>query len=171
MTRCPFCGDHNAATARECRSCRSALQISPAMNDPNLANEVADLARRGEKIEAIRLYREATGVSLAEAKAAVEAIEGGRPPTTSVNAPARESDAELEAEVVKLVGQRQAIAAIKLYRERTGRQLKDSKEAVEEIARRNGLVWPRLGCLGALLAVTTLLATTVICVAMWAWAR
>jgi hypothetical protein len=36
--------------------------------------EVRDLAAAGEKISAIRLYRELTHVGLAEAKAAVEAL-------------------------------------------------------------------------------------------------
>ena len=35
-------------------------------------NEVRDLMNAGEKIAAIRLYRQRTGVGLAEAKAAVE---------------------------------------------------------------------------------------------------
>lgn len=39
---------------------------------------VADLLAQGRKIEAIKVYREKTGVGLAEAKAAVEAYEPGR---------------------------------------------------------------------------------------------
>ncbi|MEU6140230.1 ribosomal protein L7/L12 [Streptomyces sp. NPDC047081] len=36
--------------------------------------EVADLVRAGKKIEAIKMYREATGVGLKEAKDAVEKL-------------------------------------------------------------------------------------------------
>jgi ribosomal protein L7/L12 len=39
--------------------------------------EIQDLLRRGNKIEAIKLYREQTGLGLKEAKDAVEAIERG----------------------------------------------------------------------------------------------
>lgn len=46
-------------------------------DDPrkNIPQGVADALKRGEKIEAIRLYRGATGVGLKEAKDAVEAME------------------------------------------------------------------------------------------------
>ena len=39
--------------------------------------QVRELARRGQKIQAIKLYREQTGAGLAEAKHAVERMEGG----------------------------------------------------------------------------------------------
>jgi len=42
--------------------------------DDDEYREVRDLAAAGEKIAAIRRYRELTGVGLAEAKAAVESI-------------------------------------------------------------------------------------------------
>ncbi|MBX3389898.1 MAG: ribosomal protein L7/L12 [Phycisphaeraceae bacterium] len=37
-------------------------------------DEVRELARRGDKIAAIKLYREITGAGLAEAKSAVESL-------------------------------------------------------------------------------------------------
>ena len=39
--------------------------------------QVVELARRGQKIAAIKLYRQQTGVGLAEAKHAVERMERG----------------------------------------------------------------------------------------------
>ncbi len=47
----------------------------------------------GRKIEAIKLYREATGAGLAEAKEAVELIEAGRPPKSGSNASLGEDQA------------------------------------------------------------------------------
>ena len=41
-------------------------------SDPVLAPAVQDALRRGNKIEAIKIYREMTGVSLAEAKQAID---------------------------------------------------------------------------------------------------
>lgn len=41
-------------------------------DDPALDPRVQDALRRGNKIEAIKIYRELTGVGLAEAKEAVE---------------------------------------------------------------------------------------------------
>lgn len=49
--------------------------MAPA--DPNLFPEVTRALAAGNKIEAIRLYRERTGVGLKEAKDAVEALEKG----------------------------------------------------------------------------------------------
>jgi sugar lactone lactonase YvrE len=43
--------------------------------------EVVDLVHTGKKIEAIKVYREITGMGLKESKDAVEAIEAGRPVT------------------------------------------------------------------------------------------
>lgn len=45
---------------------------------PAYIGQIRSLLQRGNKIEAIKIYREATGVGLAEAKAAVEAIAAGR---------------------------------------------------------------------------------------------
>lgn len=42
---------------------------------PDMA-DVQELVRRGQLIQAIKLYRERTGVGLAEAKAAVERMRG-----------------------------------------------------------------------------------------------
>lgn len=44
-------------------------------SDPALAPQVQEALRRGNKIEAIKIYRELTGVGLAEAKQAVERAE------------------------------------------------------------------------------------------------
>lgn len=41
-------------------------------SDPVFAPQVQEALRRGNKIEAIKIYRELTGVGLAEAKEAIE---------------------------------------------------------------------------------------------------
>ena len=46
----------------------------PESNE-QLIDEVCDLAQSGQKIEAIKLYRQNTGAGLVEAKEAVEALE------------------------------------------------------------------------------------------------
>jgi hypothetical protein len=45
-----------------------------ATDDDDLNAELLDLLAAGQKLEAIKRYREATGVGVAEAKDAVEAI-------------------------------------------------------------------------------------------------
>ena len=44
-------------------------------SDPTLSPQIRDALRRGDKIGAIKIYRELTNVGLAEAKKAVEDIE------------------------------------------------------------------------------------------------
>jgi len=44
-------------------------------SDPALAQQVQDALRRGNKIEAIKIYRELSGVGLAEAKQAIDRAE------------------------------------------------------------------------------------------------
>lgn len=51
---------------------------SPPVQDHT--QEYKQLLRRGQKIQAIKLYRERTGVGLREAKEAIEALEDGRQP-------------------------------------------------------------------------------------------
>lgn len=55
------------------------LNISDADpdTDPIRSPEIQAALRRGNKIEAIRIYRELTGVGLAEAKRAIDQIERG----------------------------------------------------------------------------------------------
>jgi ribosomal protein L7/L12 len=44
-------------------------------SDPALSPQVQDALKRGNKIEAIKIYRELTGVGLAEAKQAIDRVE------------------------------------------------------------------------------------------------
>jgi LSD1 subclass zinc finger protein len=86
--RCPFCG--NSIIVPEELRPRPAAQPSGGGGffdglfrlQERAANlqEIARLARAGNKIEAIKLYREIFGVSLAEAKLAVERMAAGEQP-------------------------------------------------------------------------------------------
>ena len=44
-------------------------------SDPTLSPQVQEALRRGNKIEAIKIYRELTGAGLAEAKQAIDRLE------------------------------------------------------------------------------------------------
>ncbi|MEX2185473.1 MAG: hypothetical protein WD875_01710 [Pirellulales bacterium] len=63
---------------------------------------------------------------------------GDQPNAASGDPPATPAD-PLEAAVVDLMRRSRKIEAIKRYREATGKGLKESKEAVEEIAQRHGV--------------------------------
>jgi ribosomal protein L7/L12 len=51
------------------------LEYADPGSDPVMSPQIQDALRRGNKIEAIKIYRELTGVGLAEAKDAVEKAE------------------------------------------------------------------------------------------------
>ena len=54
---------------------RLNIEYTDPNSDPVISHQIQDALRRGNKIEAIKIYRELTGVGLAEAKQAVENLE------------------------------------------------------------------------------------------------
>jgi large subunit ribosomal protein L7/L12 len=150
--RCVSCQCENPPGVDRCQGCGAHL---PEVGD-DLESRVFSLMAQGQKIGAIKLYRETTGLGLKEAKEAVEAIErGARPPSAEVE------PGDLDDEVASLVQQGRKIEAIRVYRKRTGVGLKEAKDAVEDLAARRGIVAQGgTGCLGAVLIVAALLALT-----------
>ena len=97
------------------------------------ARQIRELAVNGNKIAAIALYRKITGLSLKEAKDAVEAISGGVPATFSIPAQVGELDSFLENRIRHFLAEGKKIEAIKAYREAYHCSLKDAKDAVDLI--------------------------------------
>ena len=54
---------------------RLNIDYADPNSDPALSPQIQDALRRGNKIEAIKLYRELTGAGLAEAKGAIDRAE------------------------------------------------------------------------------------------------
>jgi ribosomal protein L7/L12 len=167
MTQCPICQHENPAAADRCSACGAALTtiaesrdddnpyIAPAAtNDPPFDQRIRQLLIDGRKIEAVKLYREQTGAGLAEAKEAVEAIEDSKVLLGRVRDGT--NPVEFEQELERLLRDAGLIAAIKYYRERTGRGLKESKDTLEALARLRAIPIKKTGC-GA--TVLLLLAT------------
>ena len=116
--------------------------------DEAFENEIRQLLASGDKIAAVKRYREETGVGLAEAKAAVESLEAGGSLTERV----QPEDSDLTQQIVTLLGRGEKIEAVKLYRDRFRVGLKEAKEAVERIAEQNGIpASSGTGCLGVVL--------------------
>ena len=123
-----------------------------------------DLVRSGKKIEAIKIYRQRMGVGLKEAKDAIEALERGE----SVRVPTAVSKTFAESDVrdfVSLLRQGKMIAAIKLYREKTGVGLAEAKAAVETLAAEQGIPIKGSGCAGVVLVccLLGLVAVHIVC--------
>lgn len=175
MHVCPACGKKNLPGFAYCPKCGAPLEPRPADArgaagepaggiDPVASalgefesgdagdDPIAALLERGEKIAAIKLYRQQTGAGLAEAKRAIEAwvrrddLHGG----------------DLTAEVVGFLKRGQKIGAIKFYRERTGVSLVEAKHAVESLMVQYHIPPQRRGCFGSAAMVLTLAALALV---------
>jgi ribosomal protein L7/L12 len=117
--------------------------------------EIRRMLESGNKILAIKRYREETGVGLAEAKAAVESLEAGG----SFIKPVQPDDPNVADEIVTLLSHGEKIKAIKLYRQQFRVGLKEAKEAIDDIGEQNGIPSSSgYGCLSVvLLGITVIL--------------
>lgn len=127
-------------------STAAASQLTPAA-----IAEVDRLVAAGQKIQAIKLYRQHTGVRLQEAKDRIDhwsvsttaphlaAVSHAAAASSSITATPSSVRGALPASVVsevdRLIAADQKIHAIKLVREHTGFGLKQAKDIVE--------AWPR----------------------------
>lgn len=103
----------------------------PALT-PDQVQKIHKLLHDKQLLQAIKVYRDATGVGLAEAKEAVEAMarnEYSKPPSGV----RRLDDPVLEGKIRSLLSKGRKIDAVKIYREEYGTSLKDATEAVEQI--------------------------------------
>lgn len=144
---------------------------------PDQQRQVAAEIRAGRMIQAIKLYRECTGVGLKEAKDAVEAMDPDAPPadltpgTQSVfpasTAGTAGVDATTRRQLAAMVQAGRKIEAIKTWREKTGDSLAEAKARVEQLAtepqRFNSLeqraaMQSKGGCLGVILIAAMLAA-------------
>jgi len=156
MPKCRFCDHDVHPSIGQCPQCGAPVDKPSA----DLEQRVRVLLGQGQKIEAVKVYKDQTGASLAAAKEAVEAIQAGADPSvTSV------LGGDLEAELLRLLGRGDKLEAVKLYKDRMGVALIEAKQAVESLAAGHGLVTQRAGCLGVVLAVVLAAAVlgTAIC--------
>jgi len=113
---------------------------APLLPRPDMTPEqIAELIRQDKKLEAIRALKEETGVDLATARDAVERIAHSldnagfagvaAPEAAPVAPPAGMTD-----DVIDLARSGNTIAAIKLYRDRTGSTLIEARDAVLQAA-------------------------------------
>lgn len=150
MQKCRFCGGNVIVPADVVRGSQffggaGNLDFGDLSALTGKALKIAEIQRliqSGQKIYAIKLFRETFGVGLKEAKDAVDAMEEGRSidlsgmrvmtSSASVNLA---SNADNLAEIQNLLRGGSKIEAIKRFREMTGVGLKEAKDAVEAIER------------------------------------
>jgi ribosomal protein L7/L12/DNA-binding beta-propeller fold protein YncE len=137
---CPYCRTSVVVPERFLKTTSRSSLVSnlPAnlLQPANIArlDEISRLARSGDKIEAIKLYRQVFGVGLKEAKDAVEQIAAGEPIVLSSSSTVEYSTTDLESELRQLLAQDDRLGAVKRYHELTGSGLKAAQEAVDALA-------------------------------------
>jgi ribosomal protein L7/L12 len=157
MPACAFCNHSISAKSMKCPKCGAALfedQAAPAVGRASSATDgdVVSMLEQGRKGDAVRMYREQTGAGMREAIAAVDLLERGEnAPAARSNAASANIDADLKSDLWALLQSGQKIAAVRLYRARTGGTLRTARETVEAVAREHGIVPQRSGCFGVLL--------------------
>lgn len=139
----------------------------------NQLREIGETLRDQGKIAAVKLYKDWTNCSLLEAKNAVEAIEqDGMMVPASVTEPRHADGSDLDsalAAVDKAIAEGKKLNAVKLYRELSGKSLRDSKLFVESRMNRmkpadSAIESKRSGCFSAILLLTTLASGSAIAV-------
>jgi len=147
MPKCRFCNYEVHPGIGQCPQCGAPVDSPNA----DLEQQVRALLDQGQKIKAIKLYKKETGLGLAEAREAVEAIPSGADTPSS-----SEIGDDVQTELLRLLGRGDRLEAVKLYKDRMGVGLAEAKQAVESLAARHGLVTQRAGCLGVVLAVAVM---------------
>ncbi|HAV77926.1 MAG TPA: hypothetical protein DCX53_11305 [Anaerolineae bacterium] len=99
---------------------------------PDQVQQIHEYIHNQQLIHAIKLYQDATGVGLAEAKQAVEEMayyESVKPPDGVMDY----DNPILESRIKSLLAKRRKIDAVKIYRDEYRTSLKDAKDAVDRI--------------------------------------
>ena len=99
---------------------------------PDQVQQIHKFIHDQQLLHAIKLYREATGVGLAEAKDAVDRMARGE----AVKPPAGTMDYDnpvLEGKIKSLLVRGQKVEAVRIYREEYGVGLKQAKDAVDRL--------------------------------------
>lgn len=103
----------------------------PGLN-PAQVQQIHKFIHDQQLLHAIKLYRDATGASLAEARDAVERMARGE----AVKPPSGTMDYDnpiLDGKIKSLLARQQKVEAIKIYREEYGVGLKQAKDAVDRL--------------------------------------
>ncbi|MFZ0544528.1 MAG: hypothetical protein WAM60_03785 [Candidatus Promineifilaceae bacterium] len=146
IVRCDYC--HSAIIVPESlrRTARQAPEqkaepksppkpAKPPLSEEEAAAKVTALARNGETVEAMKLYREMYPVGLREAKAAIDATASGLPLVIPDVRWEDEEDLPLAAaeEITRLVTEGKTAEAAHLYRVTFGTSHTEANAAVEQL--------------------------------------
>ncbi len=139
MHKCRICDAQVPAERELCPACGAPVPKTGSTISSELEQLLLTLLAEGQELDAVARYREATSVTLSEAKAAVEQLRKRSLAPTDLDKP-------FQDELLALMGAGKKIEAVKLYREHKNCQLIEAKEAVEALAAQHGVVSQDGGC-------------------------
>ncbi|MBN2001795.1 MAG: ribosomal protein L7/L12 [Anaerolineae bacterium] len=128
--------DTSSAQPKDYSLTPSSFHTASTISNPDedIRQVALHLLSQGQKLEAIKRVRQASGWDLKAAKDYVEAIEAGAvPPTPSMPTLVGSVSPELRDSLLDLVNNRRKIEAIKVLRDHTGLGLKEAKDYVEAL--------------------------------------
>ncbi len=136
------------------------MTMSFSNNLPQPSEEVMQYLRDGQKLQAVKAYKEETGCDLKDAKDIIDAID-----LNEKSVPAAEKLEDFDEEIINLVKSGNKLQAVKLYKEKNLVNLKDAKDAIDELYYKlNGTHDKgRSGCLGIMLLLFSLPALGLLC--------
>lgn len=145
MAICSQCGRETSTVAGTCEHC-GRLTVGPSKND-RLLDEIQALLAAGQKIAAVKLFKDSFQVSLAEAKQAVDELGAN----AAVQKPLAHPQPESVRELLQL-GRK--LEAIKVHREQNNCGLREAKEQVDALEARENLrpALAKGGCSGVFLS-------------------
>jgi ribosomal protein L7/L12 len=118
-------------------------------------NEIASQVQAGNKIAAVKLYREWTGSSLLEAKQFVDGVDGRSGPATA--GIAEGIDAEQIDRILDALKSGKKLNAVKIYKEASGKPLMESKAFIEDLMKELDIEDSSSGC-GTVSVLVTVVA-------------
>jgi ribosomal protein L7/L12/outer membrane protein assembly factor BamB len=136
--KCDFCGSQIAVNQNNIFS-ENSFGFNGLLEQAHKLKDILRLARGGNKIEAIRIYRETFKCSLAEAKDAVDRLASGQSVQFQNIRFQSAGSSELH-EIMRLARTGNKIKAVQMYHQIYGGSLRDAKDAVDRLEHGQGTV-------------------------------
>ena len=143
MPKCRICDKQIPPGVDLCPACGAPVPATTKAISAEFEQELLDLLNKGQEPDAVARYREVTGISLGEARTAIQQLR-------QRSAVADQLGPQLQQELMELLHSGQKIKAIKIYKEQMNCGLAEAKEAVEALTAQQGVTSRGSGCASVL---------------------
>lgn len=107
-------------------------------NSKEIDKRVLELVADKQLLQAVKFFKDETGLSLRESKDYVDALRAKIPAPILASAKSTfKSQKDLDKELMKYISQGSLLGAVKAYKEATGTGLKESKDYVDALVAKN----------------------------------